>query len=162
MTNAELARALSRIGTMLEIDGGNSFKVRAYREGARVVENHGESVAALADEPGALEALQGIGKSIAQAIRDLVARGHTQVLDDLQKKYPGEVVTFTELQGLGPKRVRTLFDSLGVRTRSELELAARAGKLRDLPGFGEKVEQNVLKALATASRWTGRMRLADA
>ena len=162
MTNTEIARALSRIGTMLEIDGANSFKVRAYNEGARVVENHGEAIAALVDEPGALEALQGIGKSIAQAIRDLVANGHTQVLDDLLKKYPGEVVTFTELQGLGPKRVRTLFDALGLRTRAELEQAAKAGKLRDLPGFGEKVEQNVLKALATASRWTGRMLLADA
>src|SRR5262249_26734176 len=152
----------SRIGTMLEIDGANSFKVRAYKEGARVVENHGEAVSALVDEPGALEALQGIGKSIALAIRELVAKGHTQVLDELLKKYPGEVVTFPELQGLGPKRVRTLFDELGLQTRAELELAAKAGKLRDLPGFGEKVEQNVLKALATASRWTGRMLLADA
>jgi DNA polymerase (family 10) len=162
LSNTELARALARIGTLLEIDGANSFRVRAYKEGARVAENHGEALAALVDEPGALEGLQGIGKSIALAIRELVASGHTQILDELLKKYPDEVVGFTELQGLGPKRVRTVFDVLGVRTRAALEQAARDGKLRDLPGFGEKVEQNVLKALATASQWTGRMLLADA
>src|SRR5881394_1703070 len=105
MNNAELARALSRIGTMLEIDGANPFRVRAYKEGARVVENHGEALAPLVDEPGALEGIQGIGKGIAQHIRDFVATGHTQVMDDLLKKYPDEVVSFTELQGLGPKRV---------------------------------------------------------
>jgi DNA polymerase (family 10) len=161
-SNADLARSLARIATLLEIDGANPFRVRAYKEGARVVENHGESLAAIAGEPGALEALPGIGKGIAQHIRDLVATGHTKELDDLTKKYPGDVVSFTELQGLGPKRVKTLFDALGIRTRAALEKAAKAGELRDLPGFGEKVEQNVLKALATASQWSGRMLLATA
>jgi len=162
MTNAELARALARIGAMLEIDGANSFRVRAYEEGARVVENHGESLAAIVNEPGALEAINGIGKSIALAIRELVASGHTQVLDGLMKKYPDEVVSFTELQGLGPKRVKTLFETLHISTRAALEQAAKDGKLRELPGFGEKVEQNVIKALAKASQWSGRMLLGDA
>ena len=162
MTNTEIARALARIGTMLEIDGANSFRVRAYEEGARVVENHGESLAAIADEPGALEAIHGIGKSIALAIRELVATGHTQVLDGLLKKYPDEVASFTELQGLGPKRVKTLFETLHISTRAALEQAAKDGRLRELPGFGEKVEQNVLKALAKASQWSGRMLLGDA
>jgi DNA polymerase (family 10) len=162
VTNAELARLLTRIGTMLEIDGANSFRVRAYKEGARVVENHGESLAALVDEPGALEAIDGVGKSIALAIRELTASGHTQVLDELLKKYPEEVVSFTELQGLGPKRVKTLFDTLHITTRAALEQAAKDGKLRELPGFGEKVEQNVVKALAKASQWSGRMLLGDA
>ena len=162
MTNAELARALARIGAMLEIDGGNPFKVRAYKEGARVVENHGEALASIVNEPGALEAIDGIGKSIALAIRELVASGHTQAMDALLKKYPDEVVSFTELQGLGPKRVKTLFDTLHIRTRAALEEAAKNGQLRELPGFGEKVEQNVLKALAKASQWSGRMLLGDA
>ncbi len=162
MTNADIARSLARIGTMLEIDGANTFRVRAYKEGARVVENHAESLAAIVGEPGALEALPGIGKGIAQNIRELVASGHTAIMDELLAKYPGEVVGFTELQGLGPKRVKVLFDTLGIRTREALEKAAKGGKLRDLPGFGEKVEQNVLKALATASQWSGRMLLAEA
>ena len=162
LSNTELARSLARMGTLLEIDGANPFRVRAYKEAARVVDNHGESLAAIVDEPGALESLQGIGKGVAKYIRDLVATGHTPDLDAMLVKYPEEVVGFTELQGLGPKRVKTLFDTLGIRTREELARAAEAGKLRELPGFGEKVEQNVMKALATASQWTGRMLLAEA
>src|SRR5262245_27043138 len=162
MTNTELARTLSRIGTLLEIDGANAFRVRAYKEGARVVEGHGESLAGIASEPGALEAIPGIGTRIAQHIRDLLGSGHTDVRDGLLKKCREEAGAFTELQGLGPKRVKVLFDTLGIRTREALGEAARQGRLRELPGFGEKVEQNVLKALAIASQRTGRVLLAEA
>src|SRR5262245_58686997 len=140
VTNGQLARSLARIATLLDIDGANSFRVRAYREGARVVEQHGEPLAAHVAEPGALEAIPGIGKSIAREVRDYVTSGHMPLLDELQARYPDEVAGFTELQGLGPKRVKVLFDQLGIRTREALGEAARAGKLRELPGFGEKVE----------------------
>jgi DNA polymerase (family 10) len=162
VTNAEVARVLERIAVMLEIEGANPFRVRAYREGARVIAAQGESVSALAEGQGALEALRGIGKDLAGRIRDLVATGTTPMYDELRSRIPDEVVDFTELQGLGPKRVKTLFEALDIRDRAALEAAARAGRLRDLPGFGEKVEQNVLKALATASQWAGRMLLARA
>jgi len=161
MTNADIARVFARIATMLEIDGANPFRVRAYREGARVVESQGEPVEARAAEEGALEALPGIGKDLAQKIRDIVRTGTTELYEEMRKKIPLEVVALTELQGLGPKRVKTLFET-GVKNRSDLEAAARAGRLRELPGFGEKVEQNVLKALASASRWSGRMLLGGA
>ena len=162
MTNAEVARVLTRIAAMLEIEGANPFRVRAHSNAARVVEGHGETVASLAGTPGALEALPGIGKDIAQKIRDLVATGSTAMYDDLRSRIPDEVVDFTELHGLGPKRVKTLFETLGIRDRAALEAAAKAGELRGLPGFGEKVEQNVLKALANATQWAGRMLLAKA
>jgi DNA polymerase (family X) len=162
VTNADVARALERIATMLEIEGANTFRVRAHSNAARVIAGHGEAMASLAGTPGALEALPGIGKDIAQKVRDLVATGTTPMYDELRSRIPDEVVGFTELQGLGPKRVKTLFETLGIRDREALEAAAKAGKLRDLPGFGEKVEQNVLKALATASQWAGRMLLARA
>ncbi|MCC6652902.1 MAG: DNA polymerase/3'-5' exonuclease PolX, partial [Candidatus Eisenbacteria bacterium] len=162
MTNAEIARVLERIAIRLEIDGANVFRVRAYKEGARIVSELASPVASLAGEPGGLESLKGIGKDLAARIRDLVATGRTDVDDELRAKIPDEVVDFTELQGLGPKRVKTLFEELGIRDRAALEAAAREGRLRDLKGFGEKVEQNVLKAIATASQWTGRMLLASA
>jgi len=162
MTNADAARILARIATMLEIDGANPFRVRAYREGARVVESQGEPVATLAAEEGALEALPGIGKDLAGKIRDIVRTGTTQVYEDMKTRIPVEVVAFTELQGLGPKRVKTLFEQLGIRDRDQLAEAARAGRLRELPGFGEKVEQNVLKALGAAERWAGRLTLGGA
>ncbi|HEV2105369.1 MAG TPA: DNA polymerase/3'-5' exonuclease PolX [Candidatus Eisenbacteria bacterium] len=162
MTNAEVARAFSRLATMLEIDGANPFRVRAYREAARVVENLGGPVAALAGEPGRLEELPGIGRDLAQKIRDLATTGSTPAYAEMRAKIPDAVVDFTELQGLGPKRVKTLFETLGIRDREALAAAAAAGRLRDLPGFGEKVEQNVLKALATAAQWSGRVLLAHA
>ncbi len=162
MTNADVARVLEHLAVMLELDGANVFRVRAYREGARVIGASGESVAALAAGAGELEKLPGIGKDLAQKIRDLVATGTTELYTDLQKKWPLAVVELTELHGLGPKRVKTLFETLHVRNRDQLEAAAKAGKLRDLPGFGEKVEQNVLKSLATAAQWSGRVLLAEA
>ncbi len=162
MTNPDIARVFARLATMLEIQGENPFRVRAYREAARIVESHAEPMASLAGEAGRLEALPGIGKDLAQKIRDVVSTGSTQLYDELKEKIPLDVVALTELQGLGPKRVKTLFETLGVKNRADLETAAKAGKLRELPGFGEKVEQNVLKALATASAWSGRMLLAGA
>jgi DNA polymerase (family 10) len=162
MTNAEIARVFARIATMLEMEGANPFRVRAYREGARVIESQPEAMTALAGEEGRLEALHGIGKDLASKIRDVATTGTTPVYEELKKRIPLDVVALTELQGLGPKRVKTVFDALGVRNREDLERAAKAGKLRDLPGFGEKVEQNVLKALATASAWSGRILLAAA
>jgi DNA polymerase (family 10) len=162
VTNAEVARVLERMAVLLEIEGANPFRVRAYREGARVVAAQGEAMATLAGEPGALEALKGIGKDLAARIRDLVATGTTPPYEEMRARIPDAVVDFTELQGLGPKRVKTLFETLGIRDRAALEAAAKDGRLRDLPGFGEKVEQNVLKALATANAWAGRMLLARA
>jgi len=162
VTNGQLARALARIATLLEIDGANSFKVRAYKEGARVVAEHGVPLAGCADQPGVLEAIPGVGKSIALAIREFCATGRIPILDELAAKYPDEVAGFLDLQGLGPKRVKTLFDALGIRTRADLGAAAAAGRLRDLPGFGVKVEQNVLQSLARVSQWQGRVLLAEA
>jgi DNA polymerase (family 10) len=162
VTNAEIARVLERLAIRLEIEGANPFRVRAYREAGRIVGAHPEAMSAIAGEPGALEALKGIGKDLAGKIRDLVATGRTELDDELRARIPDEVVDFTELQGLGPRRVKTLFETVGIRDRAALEAAAKAGRLRDLPGFGEKVEQNVLKALATASQWTGRMLLGAA
>lgn len=162
MTNADAARVLARLATMLEIDGANPFRVRAYREAARVIESQGEPVEGLAAREGTLEELPGIGRDLAQKIRDLVQTGTIDLYEEMKRKIPLEVVDLTELQGLGPKRVKALFEALGVKSRADLEGAARAGKLRELPGFGEKVEQNVLKALAAASQLSGRMLLAGA
>lgn len=160
MSNADIARILERIAIRLDIEGANPFRVRAHKEAARIVSEQGEPMSAMVSREGALEALPGIGKDLAQKIRDLVATGSTLMHDELKARIPDEVVDFTELQGLGPKRVRTLFAELQIRDRAGLEAAAKAGRLKGLPGFGEKVEQNVLKALATASAWSGRVLLA--
>jgi DNA polymerase (family 10) len=162
MSNAEIARILSQFAVMLELDGANSFRVRAYREGARVVESLAEPLAALAAEEKGLENIPGIGKSLAQHIRDLLETGTTEQWEVMKKKYPVALVELTELQGIGPKRVRQMFDALGVQDRASLEAAAKAGQLRELPGFGEKMEAKILQSLAVASQFTGRLLLAGA
>ncbi|MBI1799104.1 MAG: DNA polymerase/3'-5' exonuclease PolX [Candidatus Eisenbacteria bacterium] len=162
LSNADIARVFSRMAVMLELDQANPFRVRAYREGARVIETLVEPLTALAPVEGELEKLKGIGKDLAQKIRDLVASGTTRTYDELLKKYPLEMIELTELQGLGPKRVRQLRDELGIGDRASLEAAAREGKLRDLPGFGEKLEAKVLQSLSVAAEVSGRVLLAGA
>ncbi len=154
-TNADVAQVLAQLATMLELDGANVFRVRAYREAARVVDASPEPVYRLADEEGALEALPGIGKDLAQKIRDILETGTTALHAEMLKKYPLELVRLTELQGLGAKRVRQLHDALGIADRAGLEAAARAGRLRELPGFGEKMEQKILHSLSIAEQASG-------
>ncbi len=162
MTNPEIARIFERIATLLELDQANPFRVRAYREAARVIGDIAEPLAAKVDEEGGLEELPGIGKDLAQKIRDLVRTGTTGLVEELKKKFPPGLIELTDVQGLGPKRVRAVFDLLGIKSRAELEQAAKAGKLRDLPGFGEKLEQKILKSLAHAQTDLGRTLLAGA
>jgi DNA polymerase (family 10) len=162
MTNADVARVFGQIAIMLELDNANSFRVRAYREGARVIDSLPEPLTAIAAREGGLEELRGIGKDLAQKIRDVLATGTTPLHEELRARYPLEMVRLTDLQGLGAKRVRQMHDQLGVRDRVTLEAAARAGKLRDLPGFGEKMEAKILHSLEVSSHFAGRMLLAGA
>src|SRR5262245_28408725 len=132
---------------MLEMDGSNPFRVRAYREAARVIEHLPEPAAQLALTEGRLKEIKGIGKDLEQKIRDLATTGKTELYEELSRKYPPSLMELTELQGLGPKRVKALFEQLGVRSLEDLGKAARAGKLRELHGFGETVETKLIKAI---------------
>jgi DNA polymerase (family 10) len=162
LTNADVGRVFAQLATMLELDEANPFRVRAYREAARVVDALPEPLAKLAAEKGALEELPGIGKDLAQKIHDILEKGTTDLYDQLATKYPLELVRLTELQGLGAKRVRLLHDALGIHDRASLGAAAREGKLKALPGFGEKLEQKILHSLAIAEQVAGRMLLSHA
>src|SRR5688572_6405120 len=123
MTNAEIARLFSQLATALELDGANTFRVRAYQEAARVIETYPEPIQALAAQAGALEGIRGIGKDLAAKIRDVAGSGTTALWDDMRAKYPPDVLAMTQIPGLGPKRVKTILDTLGVRTRADLEAA---------------------------------------
>ena len=158
--NAEIAAMFDQMADLLEIEGGNPFRARAYRKAARTIETLPQSVAALIAAEKDLSELPGIGKDLAGKIRDILGTGTTQTYEEMKKKYPLEVVELTRLQGLGPKRVRLLFETLHIRDRASLEKAARAGKLRELPGFGEKLEAKVLQSLAVAEQEGGRTLLA--
>jgi DNA polymerase (family X) len=145
--NAEIAAMFDQAAELLEIEGENQFRVRAYRRAARVIEGLPKAVGSLLKSGRDLSELPGIGKDLAGKIADIVKTGHFNLLDTLKRKLPGELGDMAALPGLGPKRIKLLYDKLKVRTLSDLREAIKAGRLRELRGFGPAIEEKLLGAL---------------
>jgi DNA polymerase (family 10) len=145
--NAEVAAMFDQAAELLEIQGENPFRVRAYRRAARVVEALPQSVRSMLSTGADLSKLPGIGKDLAGKIADIVATGHFDLLDSLKKKLPGELGDIAAIPGLGPKRVKLLYDKLKVRTLDDLRRVLKAGRLRDIRGFGPTIEKKISGAL---------------
>jgi DNA polymerase (family 10) len=145
--NAEIAAMFDQAAELLEIAGENQFRVRAYRRAARVVEGLPKAVGGLLKAGSDLSELPGIGKDLAGKIADIVKTGHFDLLDTLKKKLPGELGDMAALPGLGPKRIKLLYDKLKVRTLKDLLRAIKTGRLREIRGFGPVIEQKLLAAL---------------
>jgi DNA polymerase (family X) len=146
--NAEIAAMFDEAAELLEIKGGNPFRTRAYRRAARVVEGLPKSVTSLLEAGEDLSQLPGIGKDLASKIAAIVARGKFDLLESLKRELPGDLGEIAALPSLGPKRVKLLYEKLGIRSLNDLRRAARAGRLRELRGFGIKSEEKLLAALA--------------
>jgi len=144
-TNLAVAAALHELADLLEINGGDRFRTLAYRRAGDAVRGLGRDVASMTDAE--LAGVHGLGKATAGKVRELVATGSMQVLEDLRAKYPTGVLEMTRVSGLGPKKAVALHAALGVETLEELEEALRAGRLRDVKGFGARTEENLLRAL---------------
>ncbi len=160
--NADVAAAFEEIADLLEIEGANPFRVRAYRNAARNVQGLGREVRTLIEEGFDLTRLPGIGKDLASKIQEIVQTGSCQELAALRKRTPPALSVLLRVPGLGPKRVGALHQALGVDTRGELERALHAGRVRDVPGFGEKTERRILDALAAHAGKKQRFPLAIA
>jgi DNA polymerase (family 10) len=145
--NAEIALMFDQAAELLEIQGENPFRVRAYRRAARVVEALPQSVRSMLSTGTDLSELPGIGKDLAEKIAGIVDSGHFDLLDTLKKKMPGQLGEIAALPGLGPKRVRLLYDELKVRTLDDLRRVLKAGRLRELRGFGPAIEKKISDAL---------------
>jgi DNA polymerase (family X) len=154
--NSDIARNLEKLADLLEIEGANPFRIRAYRNAARVVEELPRSVTAMTAAGENLAELPGIGEDLADKIEALAETGHIPVLDEIERRTPVGLLALLDVPGLGPKRAKLLNERLGVRSLGELVAAAKAGKIRELPGFGEKIEQRILgeaqKRVTTAPR----------
>ncbi|MDR3466851.1 MAG: DNA polymerase/3'-5' exonuclease PolX [Xanthobacteraceae bacterium] len=146
--NAEIAAMFDQAAELLEIKGDNPFRVRAYRRAAREIERLPRSVSTLLKTGEDLAELPGIGKDLAGKIAAIVASKKFDLLEQLKRELPGELGEIATLPGLGPKRVKLLYDELGVRSRDDLRRAVKSGRLRELHGFGAKTEQNLAAALA--------------
>jgi DNA polymerase (family 10) len=152
--NQDVAEQLELLADLLEIEGQAAFRVLAYRRAAQRVRDTGGPVAQLALDGKAKE-LPGIGATIQDKIVQIVDTGEIEALAKRRKTIPPEVVDFLRIPGLGPKTVRKIWQDLGVTTLAELKEAARAQRLRTLPGLGAKVEENILKSVGRKKKATG-------
>jgi DNA polymerase (family 10) len=141
-----VARALREIGALLELEGENPFKVRAYENGARAVEALAEDLAALV-AAGRLLEVKGIGEALAKKIADLHRTGTTELLDRLRATHPPGTLDLVRVPELGPKKAAALIAALGVRNLDDLERACQEGRVRGVKGFGERTEQRILEGV---------------
>jgi DNA polymerase (family 10) len=159
--NAEIAAMFDQTAELLEIAGESPFRARAYRRAARVIDGLPQSVRNVVSGGGNLAELPGIGKDLAGKICDIVDTGHFELLDTLKKQLPGDLGDMASLPGLGPKRVKLLYDRLKVRSLDDLRRALESGRLAELRGFGP-VSAKKLAAALEKPREQKRFRLADA
>ncbi len=156
-----VARALRELGMLLEVKGENPFKVRAYENGARALEelpgNLDEVIAA-----GTLTEIPGIGKALAQKIEELARTGRLPLLDEVRAGLPAGVGEMLRIPDLGPKKLAALLAALQVGSVAELEAACRAGRVRELKGFGEKSERKILEGIERLKTASTRVLLSDA
>lgn len=144
ISNTEIGDLFDRLANLLEIEGANPFRVRAYRDAARTVRNHSQSMAGLIERGDDLSRLPGIGKDLAGKIETLVETGRLPALEEAEARTPPPLGELLKIEALGPKRVQALYKKLKVRSLDGLRRVAEQGKIRELSGFGEKTEQMIL------------------
>jgi DNA polymerase (family 10) len=155
VTKADVARALAEVAAMLEITGDNPFRIRAFENGANAIEDLSEDLQALV-ESGELLEVRGIGKSIFADVKSMLETGTFDEYEKLRKKVPAGVLEMLRVSGMGPKKVKAVYDKLGITSIDELEQAGRDGKLAVLPGFGEKTQTNILLAVSRYRKYSQR------
>jgi DNA polymerase (family X) len=153
MTNHQIAAVFEQIADLLEFDGANPFRVRAYRNGARTIHDLPESAAQIAADPDrSLTDIEGIGKDLADKIKTLIDTGSLPMLDELLAKTPESVLAILRVPGLGPKRAAQLYKELKISTLDELREACESHRVQELKGFGAKIETAILEGLDIASQ----------
>lgn len=162
MTKNDIAKVLEEIGTLLELQGENPFKTRAYQSGARALEamDADEFTARMA--AGTLGELKGFGEALVDKIGKLHATGRLEFYEKLRAQIPDGVIALLEVPGLGPKKIKALRDQLGVESPEALGEACRAGRVAALAGFGEKTQSKLLEGLANRAAYAKRHRWWDA
>ncbi len=160
--NADIAAALDEIADLLDIEGANPFRIRAYRNAARVVGGLPTEAAVMVAHGEDLSELPGIGEDLAQKIADIAQTGSTPLLRKLHRQLPSALPELLRLPGLGPKRVKTLHDELGIDSVAQLHRALKDGRVAPLPGFGAKMQERLLAAIAAQTGVAARLKLAVA
>jgi len=154
MTKGDIAAILEEIGTLLELKGENPFKIRAYANAARSIEAWGGNLSDLQDEE-ALSKIPGIGKSIADKIKELAATGSLKYLEELRAEFPAAILQLFSISGLGGKKVKALYEKLHISSIEQLREACETGRVAELPGFGETTQTKICKAIEERAKHSG-------
>jgi DNA polymerase (family 10) len=163
MENRAIARMLSETADLMEISSEDPFRIRSYRTAAGVIEGHPEQLAAMLKDPEKkLTDIPGIGKGIAAVVAEIEERGSFERRDEMLGKYPASLLELLSIQGLGPKSIRLLYDTYKVQSVDDLERICREQKLRDLRRMGAKLEEKVLRSIASYRQRQGRFLLSFA
>jgi len=142
--NMEVANCFNMVANLLEIEGANPFRVRAYRNAARIILSLSKNLSDLINQGEDLTQLPGIGNDLAEKITVIVKTGNLPLLEEIQARTPPLLNELMRIEGLGPKRIQIIYKKLNIKTFSDLQIAILEGRLRKLKGFGEKVEQKIL------------------
>ena len=154
-TRDQVVGILERIALLLELQGENPFKVRAYRNGARALELLEGDLGTLVRDNG-LEGIPGIGEALRDKIGTLVTTGQLPYYEDLCAQFPPKLFELFDVPGLGPKKIKALYEKLKVASLSDLEAACREGRVASLDGFGAKTQEKILQALDSLKQGAGR------
>ncbi len=153
MNKKEVASILEEIGVLLELKGENPFKTRAYFNAARTISGLTDDLQELV-ESGEIGAIKGIGKALAGKITALVTTGKLPYYEELKAEFPPAIFELMNIPGLGPKKIKKLYDALGIGSLVELEYACNENRLVDLEGFGAKTQENILKGIDARKKYS--------
>lgn len=155
MKNQLVADILYQIADLLDLKGEIFFKTRAYRQAAQTIEVLDEDIGIVSRE-NRLREIPGVGEALAKKIKEIVETGHLEYFERLKKEIPEGLLAMLNISGMGPRKVSALYQNLGIKTIEELRQACLDGKLRDLEGFGETTEQNILRGIQLMDKTSGR------
>ena len=158
ITRETLASTLEDIALLLELQGANPFKTRAYRQGAEIVSNHEDDIVQLARD-NKLKGIKGIGDALQQKLHELASTGKLEFYENLRSQFPETLFDLFDLQGLGPKKVKALYDQLGIDSIPALKAKAECGEIASLSGFGKKTAEKILQAIEQKEKFSDRFRL---
>ena len=162
MKNDVIASHFELLADLLEIQGANPFRIRAYRNGARTISSTSESLDEMVRSEKDLTELTGIGKDLAKQIHEIVTTGKHVALEELRKQIPGGVLDMLRIQGVGPKKVSVFFNELGLKSLADLKAACETGQLAKVKGFGKKTEESILQNIGLAEKHGERVSIAEA
>ncbi len=162
VNNRDIAEQFSRLADLLEVEGANPFRVRAYRNVARTVDSHSRGMADMLAQGEDLSRLPGIGRDLAGKIRQIIDTGHLPLLDEVAQRTPPALSELMRIEGLGPRRMKALYEALDIRSLADLKQAIDAQQVRELAGFGAKTEAKLSRGIERLAGNVARTKLIHA